>query len=135
MALLSRSSCDETLKLIGSIEGVKSPTDHAAWIACDIGTEEDCKKAVAVRNGVWPRCFSAFLWAHPHLHRSSYVMQETVKHFGPVIHILINNAALFIFKSVEDATAEDWDRSAAVNIKGHALLTKASSFVLHTVGC
>ena len=39
--------------------------------------------------------------------------------------VLVNNAALFVFESVETATAEDWDRSAAVNIKGHALLTKA----------
>ena len=44
--------------------------------------------------------------------------------FGDKIHVLINNAALFIFKSVEFATAEDWDRTAAVNIKGHALVTK-----------
>ena len=39
--------------------------------------------------------------------------------------MLVNNAALFVFHSVETATADDWDRSAAVNIKGHALLTKA----------
>jgi 3-hydroxybutyrate dehydrogenase len=45
--------------------------------------------------------------------------------WGDRIHVLVNNAALFVFKSVEDATAEDWDRSASVNIKGHALLTKA----------
>jgi NAD(P)-dependent dehydrogenase (short-subunit alcohol dehydrogenase family) len=44
--------------------------------------------------------------------------------FGDKIHVLINNAALFIFASVEHATGEDWDRSAAVNIKGHALMTK-----------
>jgi len=37
----------------------------------------------------------------------------------------VNNAAAFIFRSVEHATSEDWDHSAAVNIKGHALLTKA----------
>lgn len=39
-------------------------------------------------------------------------------------HVLINNAALFIFESVETATAEDWDRACSVNIKGHALVTK-----------
>jgi 3alpha(or 20beta)-hydroxysteroid dehydrogenase len=53
------------------------------------------------------------------------VVRETTATFGPHIHILINNAATFIFKSVEEATADDWDKSAAVNIKGHALLTKA----------
>lgn len=40
--------------------------------------------------------------------------------------VLVNNAALFVFHSVETASAEDWDRSAAINIKGHALLTKAA---------
>merc|ERR1712130_73361 len=51
-------------------------------------------------------------------------VKQCVSKFGNDIHILINNAALFIFHSVETATAEDWDRTAAVNIKGHALLTK-----------
>jgi NAD(P)-dependent dehydrogenase (short-subunit alcohol dehydrogenase family) len=61
--------------------------------------------------------------------------QKAEEKFGDKIHVLINNAALFIFKSVEEATAEDWDRTAAVNIKGlsqyqflllagHALMTK-----------
>lgn len=46
VALLSRTSCDETMKLIASIEGVDKVEDRAAWIPCDIGTEEDCKKAI-----------------------------------------------------------------------------------------
>ena len=44
--------------------------------------------------------------------------------FGSTVHILVNNAALFVFKSIEHASAADWDASAAVNIRGHALLTK-----------
>lgn len=56
--------------------------------------------------------------------------------FGDKMHVLVNNAALFVFRSVETATAEDWDRTASVNIKGkvftngkcwklgHALMTK-----------
>jgi len=97
VVLLSRSSCAETLQLIGSIDGVKSADEHALWVQSDISSEDDCKK----------------------------VIDETAKRFGEKIHVLVNNAALFIFKSVEHATADDWDRSAAVNIKGHALLTKA----------
>eukprot|EP01116_Phalansterium_solitarium_P008838 TRINITY_DN22805_c0_g1_i1.p1 TRINITY_DN22805_c0_g1~~TRINITY_DN22805_c0_g1_i1.p1 ORF type:complete len:280 (+),score=65.47 TRINITY_DN22805_c0_g1_i1:58-897(+) len=97
VVLLSRSPCDETLQLIASIDGVKSAEEHALWVQSDIASEEDCVKAVA----------------------------EATKRFGDKIHVLVNNAAAFIFKSVEHASAEDWDRSAAVNIKGHALLTKA----------
>jgi len=97
VVLLSRGECSETLNLIKSIKGLETPVDQVAkWVKADIGTEEDCKAAAA----------------------------GAVAAFGPHVHILINNAALFVFKSVENATAEDWDNSAMVNIRGHALLTK-----------
>jgi NAD(P)-dependent dehydrogenase (short-subunit alcohol dehydrogenase family) len=41
---------------------------------------------------------------------------------GPA-HILINTAALFIFKSI-DATAEDWRKITSVNIGGTSLMAK-----------
>ena len=94
---LSRSSCDETFKYISSIEGVPPLDEVALWVPADISSEADCAKVTAAVEAKW----------------------------GDKIHVLVNNAALFVFKSVEDATAEDWDRSASVNIKGHALLTKA----------
>jgi NAD(P)-dependent dehydrogenase (short-subunit alcohol dehydrogenase family) len=68
----------------------------AQYFSCDIGDEEDIKRALAAAAAV----------------------------FGPHMHVLVNNAACFIFHSVEHASAKDWDDSAAVNIKGHALLTK-----------
>ena len=94
---LSRSSCEETFKLIASIEGAPPVDDVALWVPSDISSEADCAK----------------------------VTEAAAAKFGDKIHVLVNNAALFVFKSVEDATADDWDRSASVNIKGHALLTKA----------
>ena len=97
VALLSRGDCDETLALISSIAGLKEPVANVArWVKADIGTDADCAAAAA---GV-------------------------LAAFGPDVHILVNNAALFVFKSIEHATAEDWDASAGVNIRGHALLTK-----------
>jgi NAD(P)-dependent dehydrogenase (short-subunit alcohol dehydrogenase family) len=96
VVLLSRSPCDETFKLIASIEGAPPVDDVALWVASDISSEADCKKVTDATEAKW----------------------------GDKIHVLVNNAALFVFESVEHATAEDWDRSAAVNIKGHALLTK-----------
>ncbi len=99
VVLLARSSMAETLGLMAQIAGI--PAGHVEantlCLATDIESEADCQKAAAA----------------------------TVAKFGPVIHCLVNNAALFVFHSVETASAEDWDRSAAVNIKGHALLTKA----------
>ena len=99
VVLLARSSMAETLGLMNKVAGVTPEYVEAntLCLSADIESEADCAKAVAA----------------------------TVARFGPVIHVLVNNAALFVFHSVETATAEDWDRSAAVNIKGHALLTKA----------
>jgi NAD(P)-dependent dehydrogenase (short-subunit alcohol dehydrogenase family) len=44
--------------------------------------------------------------------------------FG-TINILVNNAAAFIFKRVEDTTEEDWDKIIGVNVKGLAFCVKA----------
>jgi len=96
VVLLSRSPCDDTMKEIAAIDGVKHVEQHAFWCKADIASEADIKVAVA----------------------------QFTAHFGDIVHVLINNAACFIFHSVENASAEDWDRSAAVNIRGHALLTK-----------
>jgi len=105
--LLSRSPCTETLSLIGKISGLAEPVDKVAlWCKCDISNEDNIKVAV----------------------------NACVVKFGPKIHVLINNAALFIFHSVETATATDWDRTAAVNIKGHALLTKHCLPYMKAVG-
>jgi len=134
VALLSRTSCDETMKLIASIEGVDKVEDRAAWIPCDIGTEEDCKKAIEGcvakfgdvihgerRGGGRERSRGeGMAWC---------LLRDTLTACLPAClpgAVLVNNAALFVFHSVEHATADDWDRSAAINIKGHALLTKAA---------
>jgi NAD(P)-dependent dehydrogenase (short-subunit alcohol dehydrogenase family) len=50
------------------------------------------------------------------------IAAQTTSAFGK-IEILVNNAAVFIFKGIE-ATVEDWQRSLSVNILGTALCTK-----------
>eukprot|EP00040_Diaphanoeca_grandis_P016845 m.87369 g.87369 ORF g.87369 m.87369 type:complete len:284 (-) comp26062_c0_seq1:276-1127(-) len=94
---LSRSGCQETLDFIATIDGIENAADKAITVNCDISDEEACKTMV----------------------------EAAQKAFGDTIHVLVNNAALFIFHSVETATASDWDKACAVNIKGHALVTKA----------
>eukprot|EP00036_Acanthoecidae_sp_10tr_P009867 CAMPEP_0182927376 /NCGR_PEP_ID=MMETSP0105_2-20130417/13755_1 /TAXON_ID=81532 ORGANISM="Acanthoeca-like sp., Strain 10tr" /NCGR_SAMPLE_ID=MMETSP0105_2 /ASSEMBLY_ACC=CAM_ASM_000205 /LENGTH=284 /DNA_ID=CAMNT_0025065321 /DNA_START=38 /DNA_END=892 /DNA_ORIENTATION=+ len=94
----SRSGCDETLDYISKIEGLdKKVEDVAISLKCDISDQEKVAKMVA----------------------------DTVAKFGDEIHVLVNNAARFIFHSVEHGAPEDWDNACAVNIKGHALVTKA----------
>ena len=51
------------------------------------------------------------------------IVERTVKEYGAV-HILVNNAAVFILLNALDVTPEDWDRSMAVNVKGPALMGK-----------
>jgi len=40
------------------------------------------------------------------------------------INVLVNNAAVFVFGTVEEVTAESWDRSLKVNVRGPALVAK-----------
>ncbi len=54
---------------------------------------------------------------------SKRIVEYTVKEYGTV-HILVNNAAVFILLNTLDVTPEDWDRSMAVNVKGPALMGK-----------
>lgn len=93
----SRSGCDETLELIKGIEGLENPEAQAISCKCDISDEDACNAMVAA----------------------------SIAAFGEVIDVLVNNAAYFVFHSVEHASAADWDKACAVNIKGHALVTKA----------
>ncbi len=51
------------------------------------------------------------------------IVEQTVKKYGAV-DILVNNAAVFILLNTLEATPDDWDRSMAVNVKGHALMGK-----------
>ena len=46
-----------------------------------------------------------------------------VSEFGG-LDILVNNAATFVFGTVEEASEEDWDRVLGVNVKGYAFCTK-----------
>ena len=48
---------------------------------------------------------------------------ETLKGFGEV-HVLVNNAAIQVNKTVEDTTIEEWNREIAVNLDGDFLCSK-----------
>jgi len=104
VVLAARGDCDETLKLIGEIRGV-DVAEVAMYVQCDISNEASVQEMVAA----------------------------AVKRFGTV-NVLINNAASFIFKSVDEATVEDWDAICAVNIRGTALVTKHVVPVMRAAG-
>jgi NAD(P)-dependent dehydrogenase (short-subunit alcohol dehydrogenase family) len=48
--------------------------------------------------------------------------------------ILVNNAALFVMKTAEEATVEDWERVCAVNVRGPGLMVKHVVPLMRQVG-
>ena len=80
-------------------EEIRSKGGHALSLRVDVSNEEDTNR----------------------------IALETVKAFGR-IDILVNNAAIFINiqrHPFYEITAEEWDRTSAVNIKGPFLCAKA----------
>jgi NAD(P)-dependent dehydrogenase (short-subunit alcohol dehydrogenase family) len=52
-----------------------------------------------------------------------HLVAETLRQFGAV-HVLMNNAAIQVNKTVEDTTVEEWKREMAVNVGGIFLCCK-----------
>jgi NAD(P)-dependent dehydrogenase (short-subunit alcohol dehydrogenase family) len=55
--------------------------------------------------------------------RVELLVAETLRAFGSV-HVLLNNAAIQVNKTVEDTTFEEWNRELAINIGGVFLCSK-----------
>jgi NAD(P)-dependent dehydrogenase (short-subunit alcohol dehydrogenase family) len=67
----------------------------AEFVRTDVGNEDDCR-----------------------------AMAEAAEtHFGG-LHVLVNNAAAFVFGKVEEATRADWEKVLAVNVLGPAQCAK-----------
>jgi NAD(P)-dependent dehydrogenase (short-subunit alcohol dehydrogenase family) len=61
------------------------------------------------------------------------LMIETEEAFGG-LEVLVNNAAVGVYKSLIEATAEDFDRAVAVNLRGVFLCMKHASPLLRRSG-
>lgn len=61
------------------------------------------------------------------------ICEEAVKAYGR-IDILVNNAAAFVFNSLEEATVEDWEKALSVNVIGTTLCTKHASAHMKKAG-
>ncbi|KAL6062329.1 Dihydroanticapsin 7-dehydrogenase [Balamuthia mandrillaris] len=51
------------------------------------------------------------------------MVEQVVQRTGR-IDVLVNNAAAFVFGTVDETSAEDWDKVLGVNVKGTALVCK-----------
>jgi len=64
-----------------------------------------------------------------------HLVQETLRVYGQV-HVLFNDAAIQINKTIEDTTVEEWNREMAVNLGGIFLCSKYSlPHLRKTRGC
>lgn len=70
-------------------EALASAGGSARFIRCDVSSEDQVKQ----------------------------LMEATTRDFG-ALHVLVNNAAVGIYKSVTEATVEEFDRCLAVNLRG-----------------
>jgi NAD(P)-dependent dehydrogenase (short-subunit alcohol dehydrogenase family) len=88
-----------------TVSNIRSKGGDALFVRADISKDEDAKR----------------------------ISEETVKAYGR-IDILVNNAAAFVFKRLDEATAEDWQRALSVNIMGSALCAKYAVEHMKKVG-
>ena len=79
----------------GTAEEIRRSGGDASFVRCDVSDEQQVRAMVQAALDAYGR-----------------------------IDILVNNAGIGVYKSVLDATSEDWDRCLAVNLKGVFLCSK-----------
>jgi len=80
---------------IKTAEELRKAGGEAIFIKCDVSNEEQVKAMI----------------------------DKTIETYGR-INVLVNNAGIGVYKSILDATSEDWDRCLKVNLKGVFLCSK-----------
>lgn len=88
-----------------TVAEIKAEGGEAIPVECDVSNEEQVKAAIA----------------------------KTIDTYGG-LDILVNNAGIGVYKSVLDATSEEWDRCLAVNLKGVFLCSKYAIPHMQKVG-
>ncbi|HAL62623.1 MAG TPA: hypothetical protein DCP08_09500 [Chloroflexi bacterium] len=86
-------------------EEIRQSGGDAIFVNCDVSNEEQVKAMV----------------------------QATIDKYGR-IDVLVNNAGIGVYKSVLEATSDDWDRCLAVNLKGVFLCSKYAIPHMQAVG-
>jgi len=118
---------DEVAIITGSGNGIGKETailfaeEGAKVVVTDVdvaGGEDTVKKIVETGgHAIFVKCDIS------HEAETIHLVEETVKAYGR-IDILVNNAAIFVLKSIQNASKEDLERSLGVNVIGPAILTK-----------
>jgi NAD(P)-dependent dehydrogenase (short-subunit alcohol dehydrogenase family) len=88
-----------------SAEQIRKAGGDALFVKCDVSNESQVKDMI----------------------------QATLARYGR-IDVLVNNAGIGVYKSVIDATSEDWDRCLDVNLKGQFLCCKYAIPHMQAIG-
>jgi len=96
--------------------------EHGALVAVSDVKKETADETVAIIKAAGGRAHAFDVDVASDKSVQAWIAQ-VVLHFGR-IDVLVNNAAVFIFGTVEEATDSDWDRVLSVNVKGYALCAK-----------
>jgi NAD(P)-dependent dehydrogenase (short-subunit alcohol dehydrogenase family) len=88
-----------------TVDAVRSAGGRAKLVRCDVSKETDCRAAI----------------------------DAAVREFGG-LNIVVNNAAAFIYGSVEQTTYEQWHKVWDVNVVGQAQMVKAALPELRKAG-
>lgn len=86
-------------------EAITAAGGTAVFQAADVAREDDCRNLAST----------------------------AVNRFG-AIHILVNNAAAFVFRKIEDATMDDWQRVLGVNVIGPANCVRFAAPAMRAAG-
>jgi NAD(P)-dependent dehydrogenase (short-subunit alcohol dehydrogenase family) len=92
-------------------------------VVCDIQAEEGQATADAIAD-----LGHRSLFVHADISDPaavSSIMDQVATKFGG-LDILVNNAAVEYFRSIEETTIEEWDRTQSVDLKGIFLMTKSA---------
>jgi hypothetical protein len=95
--------------------------EGARVVIADVNRTEGEKTAAELkRDGAGPIFIECDVSQEQAIQR---MVEETVSRFK-VLHVLVNNAGIGVYKTVLDTTTEEWDRCLAVNLRGVFLCSK-----------
>jgi NAD(P)-dependent dehydrogenase (short-subunit alcohol dehydrogenase family) len=123
----------ENMKLKGKVALITGGTEGMGYATAELFLREGARVAITGRSREKGRRAVRSLRKHGEViyiqgdvsiaADAKRMVSETVGQFGRV-DILFNNAGIYVEKTAEDTTEEEWDRVMDINVKGTFLVSK-----------
>jgi NAD(P)-dependent dehydrogenase (short-subunit alcohol dehydrogenase family) len=119
---------DKNVIVTGAASGIGLATakrfgsEGARVVIADLSAEKSAAAEKEVRAAGAPDCFSVICNVAKKEEVENCV-DETLRRFG-ALHVIVNNAGLMVFKSIEDLSAEDFLRVLNVDLLGAFFFTQ-----------